>query len=429
MHRRDQLRPAGGPGVARKVHGVFVAIDLDRLGAGVVLVGPRAEAARVAGPHVPLGAAVDHPLGQHLAGAACLGDAEGEDAALEGVFDARHRADQRVAVRGVRDRAVDDAAEARLGEHGDAGDGVLEIPFQPLEVVGEELEGEVVRDRVVRRGPAGAAVALVRAEVEAVLLLAEVVGGVDVAQERQLAALGLRPLLHGRHGVEHDVLVLHRHRGHLAAEEPADLAGAVAGGVDDVLTADRALAGLDHPFAALAAHPGDRAEADDGLAEVAGALGQRLGELGRVDVAVMGVVEAAGEVVGLEEGITRLQIVRRADLDLHALVAAHALDALELLHARAGMGEADRAGDMVVDRVVHRLRQPAVELGGVALHVHDRPGGGEGRHVARRVPGGAGGELVALEEHAVGPASEREMVECRAAHGAAADDHHAGRRG
>jgi hypothetical protein len=56
----------------REMHAVFVAIDLHALGDAIVLVGEVGEAARVAGPHVPLGLALGHPFGQHLAGAAAL---------------------------------------------------------------------------------------------------------------------------------------------------------------------------------------------------------------------------------------------------------------------------------------------------------------------------------------------------------------------
>ena len=73
-------------------------------------------------------------------------------------------------------------------------------------------------------------------------------------------------------------------------------------------------------------------------AEVAGALGQRLGQLRRVDVAVVRIVERALQIVRLDEGIARLDVVGADDVDRHALVAAHALGALEFLHALASCG-------------------------------------------------------------------------------------------
>ena len=79
---------------------------------------------------------------------------------------------------------LDSPAVPRIGTRRD---GVVEIVFQPLQIVGEKLEGKIVRHRIVVADPVSAAVALVGAEIHAVLFLPQIVGGVDVAQQRQLA--------------------------------------------------------------------------------------------------------------------------------------------------------------------------------------------------------------------------------------------------
>ena len=99
--------------------------------------------------------------------------------------------------------------------------------------------------------------------------------------------------------------------------------------------------------------------------------------------------------------------------------ASHARRAFEFLHPLLRMRETDRAGDVVVHRIVDRGAEAPVQLGRIALHVHDRPGGREGRHVAGGVPGGPGGQLVLLQQHAIGPARLGEVIERRGAHGAA----------
>ena len=137
-----------------------------------------------------------------------------------------------------------------------------------------------------------AAVALIGAKVEAVLLLPQVVGAVDIAQQRQLVAHLLRPGLKLGDGVEQHVLVAHHHHRHVAAEPFADLAGVIARRVHHDFAADLALGGLDHPFAALAPHAGRRAEPLDPRAHLPRALGQRLRQLRRVDVAVIGIIQA-----------------------------------------------------------------------------------------------------------------------------------------
>ena len=368
-----------------------------------------------------------HPFGQHLAGAAGLGDAEGEDAGLEGVRHAGHRANQRIAVGRVGDRPVDHLGQSGLAQHRHAANGVVEIVLQPLQIVGEELEGEIVRHRIVVADPMRAAIALVGAEVHAVLFLPQVVGGVDVAQQRQLPAMLFRPCRKLGDLLEQYVLMAHHHHRHVAAEHRADLASAIAGGVDHIFAADFALRRRHDPFAALAADGGDRAEPHDRRAEVAGALGKRLRQLRRIDIAVVRIVERTFEVVCLDERVARPDLVGADHVDVHALIAAHSLDALELAHALLRVGKAERAGDVVIHGIVDGFRQPAIELGRVALHVHQRPGRREGRHVAGCVPGRAGGQLVLFEQHAVGPAGLRQMIERGDADRAAADDDHAGR--
>ncbi len=328
------------------------------------MVGIGGVAAGVAGPHVPFGAALGDPFGEHLARAARLGDAEGEDAGLEGVADTRHGADEGQAVGRVGDRSVDDLGDACLFQQGHAGAGIGDVPLQPVEVVGEELEGEILGHRVGGVGPMGAAVALIGAEVEAVFLLPEVVAGVHVAEEREFAVCG-RPFLEFGDLFGGEVLVAHHHHGNGAAAvgfEPfADLLCVVACGVDDDFAGDVALVGVDDPVVAAPRDAGGGGEAEDLGAHHPRALGQRLCQLRGVDVAVVGVVERTRDVVELDEGVSRADLVMADEGEVHALVAAHAHGAGEFLHPLLRMGEADRAGDVVVHGVVHLLGEAAVE--------------------------------------------------------------------
>ena len=89
-----------------------------------------------------------------------------------------------------------------------------------------------------------AAVALIWAEIHAVLFLAQIVGGVDVAQQRQFLAVLLRPCGEFGDFLEQDVLMAHHHHRHVAAEHLADFGGAVAGGVDDDIRSGSRLAAV-----------------------------------------------------------------------------------------------------------------------------------------------------------------------------------------
>ena len=417
-------RAAGRPLLVRRADGVFVLVDLQRLGAGVGGVAVRGEAARIERPEVPLALALGHDVGDGLAGAAALHDAEGEGAAevepaqiqarLEG------RPDQRVAVRRVGDRAVHHALHAGLAQQRHAADRQLDVALQPLQVVGEELGDEAGRDaRVPDRD---GAFLLVGPEQQPVALLAQVVGIVRVAQQREF-----RPRAGQlRQPLGHQVLVLQRDDGQALANQRRHLAGTVARGVDDDLGLDLALRRAEAPAVAVARHGGDRAAAQDRGAQRPRAAGEGLGRLRGVDVAVARIPQAAQQAGGLQRRIAPLQLVGRQHLELEVQRVGDGGDVAVLVEPRRPLRQADRAGDVVVDGAAGQRAQLAVEPRRVALQVEQRPGGGEVRAVAGGVPGRAGGQLVALQQQQVGPALTGEMPQGRAADDAATDDHRAG---
>ena len=308
-HGIERRRARGPPGRAlleREADRIFVLVELDRLGGRVGGGGVAGVAARVEHPAVPFRGTVDHPLAEELAGPARLGDAEAEAAALVEVGQPVRRADVGVAVGRVGDRAVDHALDAALGQDRHARAGVLDVALQPAQIVGPELVGEVGRDAVL---PFGAALPLVGAEDEALPLLAQIVGDVGVAQQRQLLAAALDQ---GRDVLGDQILVLHGDDRQVPAEQRHDLAGPVAGGVDHDLGADRlALVGADQPLAGAAAgEAGDPGEAVDPAAGLAGEPRIGLGQLRRVDVAVHRVPERTLEVVRLQERVELARLRR-----------------------------------------------------------------------------------------------------------------------
>ena len=122
VHRREPLAAPGRPCVVREVHRVLVAVDLDGLREGVVLVGVVHEPARIAAPHVPTRSppSTTHSASTLPAPPACAIPKVKTHASNAG-RNPRHRPDERVAVRGVGDRAVDDPAYPALAEQGAPG--------------------------------------------------------------------------------------------------------------------------------------------------------------------------------------------------------------------------------------------------------------------------------------------------------------------
>ncbi len=149
-------------------------------------------------------------------------------------------------------------------------------------------------------------------------------------------------------------------------------------------------------------------------------------ELAGVDVAVEGIEEPAEQVVGFDELAAGLDLRRSQDGKVEIPGIGNGGDMAKLIHAVGGMRQANRAGDVIGDRLAGFLRELCVKLRRYPLQCHDRRIGGEIRAVAGGVPGGTGGQLVALQQHAVGPTQAREVIQRAAADNAATDHHRAG---
>ena len=160
----------------------------------------------------------------------------------------------------------------------------------------------------------------------------------------------------------------------------------------------------------------------DCCATVASTLGQGLRQLRGVDVAVIRVVQAAENVVRLQERMTFANFAGAEHFEIDALRMALRHHVAELVHAVARVRETNAARDVVVDVVADLLAQRRIQLGAVALQLDDVPRSGEVRAVAGRVPGRPGRQLVTLQQHGVGDAQLSEMVEGAAAHRTAAND-------
>ena len=344
VQRRQFLVRPGGPAVPGKMHRIFMAIGFNRLGLTIGRIGVTRKSARVARPHIPFGAALGHPFGQHLARATGLGDAKGEHASLKRIFHPRHRADQRQPIGGIGDRAVDHLAHTGLGQHRHAGHRILHIPFQPLQIVGEQLKTEIFRHLVLRFDPMRLAVAFIRAQVQAIFFLPQIIGTIDIAQQRQLAvALGPVLQLGDRFGQE--ILVAHHRHRHGAAtiglEPLANFLRVIACGVDHLFTGDIALGGMHNPAVFCLGHAGRRGKAQNLRAQLPGTFGQGLRQLCGINVTIIGVKQSPRQIMGFQKRIAGFQVRDLHHFQRHALHPAHAAGAFKFLHALFGMAQPD----------------------------------------------------------------------------------------
>src|SRR6266404_9668908 len=94
----------------------------------------------------------------------------------------------------------------------------------------------------------------------------------------------------------------------------------------------------------------------------------------------------------------------------------------KLIDPVCGMGQADAAGEVIVDVVADLLREPLIQGGRVPLQLEDAPGGREVGAIAGRVPGRSCRQLVPLEQHYIRPTEPGEVVQRAAADRPATDD-------
>ena len=143
-------------------------------------------------------------------------------------------------------------------------------------------------------------------------------------------------------------------------------------------------------------------------------------------MALHGIEQRPDEVLLLEQREHRLGLGGGDDLQLHAEVPAAGLGHAQPVEALAVVGEHQPAGQ--VDRAV--LARPGldlpVQLDRVLLQLGDVGIAVQRVHAAGRVPRRAGRQLLALDEHDVGPAGLREVEEDGGADDATADHHDLG---
>ena len=250
--------------------------------------------------------------------------------------------------------------------------------------------------------------------------LPQVVADIRIAHQRQSCRAALDEF---RDVLRDEVLVRHRHDRQVRAHHGRDLGAAVTGGIDHALRADRSLVGMDQPLARR--RPLDRRYARvpvDLRPVVAGTLGERLGHLRGIDIAVVGIVQTGLETVRNHERMMLLQLRGTEELEVHALGAGLRDDVLEFVDAVVRMREAHAARDVVVDVVPDPLRERRIQAGAVPLQLHQIPRRREVRAVPGSVPGGTCRQLVSLQQDGVFHAEFRQVIQRAAAHRATTDN-------
>jgi len=153
---------------------------------------------------------------------------------------------------------------------------------------------------------------------------------------------------------------------------------------------DHAFLRLDPPFAAgRLCDVGDPVVADDGGAQLLGALRQRIATPGRIDVAVHVCIGTGENTVDVHIRQTALDFVGADDFHMEADVRRKAGDMSEPVDLNFGEGEADAAGLVPAHGLAGLFFQRRVEDVGVVMDFRQIVTADEARALAGGVPGGA----------------------------------------
>ena len=179
-------------------------------------------------------------------------------------------------------------------------------------------------------------------------------------------------------------------------------------------------------------HRGDFGLLVDLGAAAARAFAQRHGEVGRRDVAVIGMIERAddfrraGAVAEFDQRPQIADLARADHLEGHADGIRRAAVFLVFVHAIAAGREAQISGDVETHVLAGFGGQTLVEIHRVLVQLADRVAHVEQRQQARRMPGRSRGQLGALQQHDVRPALQRQVIKRADAYHSAANHHDAG---
>ena len=227
-----------------------------------------------------------------------------------------------------------------------------------------------------------------------------------------------------------EVHVLHRKERQLESDHAADLTSPETAGIHHVLAVhDRfvLIRGRVEHGEIPAAVSGPIDVAHPGVAmglgsSPSGAFEVGVGDLARVEVALVGVPHRTHEVLRIEDRQELLGLLGGDQLGLHPEVAAARMGHAEPVHALGGVGQHHTTGDVDTAVLTRHLLDLLVQLDRVLLQLGDVGIAVEGVHPTGGVPGRPGGQLGAFHEHHVGPAGLGEVVEHGGADDATADD-------
>ena len=385
---------------------------------GVFRGGEFAEPRHVPVEDVDFRLAADNPFRHDPANAAALVEPCHHAIGAEVIPQRRMRPDQRPEVGGKDHRPVDHPLYPGFAQDRHDLDRFFEIPLHAFQIVGQQLVPEIQRCALF--GPMGH-LQLIGAQQHPHAFLARVGSGFIVVDLGQFEP----EVFDQRNVFGHQIVVFDRHQRQFDPRHPRHLAPPQTGGVDHIFGMDRALVGHHIPGAIGALVGGDHGRVPvNGRAQFARRAGKRHGGRGRIHMAALFLPERADHVVGVQHRGLFLGFLQRDEMPLDPQTATGALHHRVAVDFVLGAADVNAAGEMEPAGLFVFLFQLAVDLKGIAVHFGGGIGPHHGEQPPRRVPAGAGCQLLPFQQGHIRPAVFRQMIQDRTADNAAADHHH-----
>jgi hypothetical protein len=222
------------------------------------------------------------------------------------------------------------------------------------------------------------------------------------------------------------IVVLGRLQRYVDAGHAADGSRPHARAVDHDLGMNLSRVGFDADHAAMIAqYPGHGRILENSCAPEARAPGERLRHIGGIHARVVRKVERRLQIAHVGERPHLVDLRGRYFVRLDPEAMRHMHAPAHFLRFVRGHRQLDRSAIDDPRRLARLGFEPAIQILRILRQFRLSFRISQRGEESGRVPGGAGGELSAFQEHDIPPAELGQMIGDRAADHAAADDHHA----
>ena len=270
-----------------------------------------------------------------------------------------------------------------------------------IEVLGQGVESETFRNPI---HPPRLCSRLEPADEQLACIFLDVRAGVGIAKHRKMAR-------QAGDGLRHHIEVLSGMQGYGSANGGSELVAPHAGTIDDELRFDIALRCADTCRPPIFDEDFRNLDVFENLrAAAACTLGQRLRRVDRVGLAVLGQMDRTEQVICAHQRPEFLGLAGGEDVGFEPEAAGHRGAALQLLETSLAGRQRQRSNLEEARGLTGFLFERGIELRGVlgeAGQIVCRP---ELADETCGMPGGARGELLALEYDDVLPAAQRQMI-------------------